>query len=117
MILIDASLSMRREQMFAAALQRAESIIDEARNDERLALMTFGNRYEVINRFTADKTKLRSALKSLNAGWEGTDYEQALRGAESLFSELKTGGPEADCSDLGFSGHWLEPGECDFQTG
>jgi hypothetical protein len=91
-ILVDSSLSMRREQLFAAALQRAESTIDEARNDERLALMTFGNRYEVINRFTADKTKLRSVLKSLNAGWEGTDYEQALRGAESLFGESKMGG-------------------------
>lgn len=90
-ILVDSSLSMRREQLFAAALQRAESIIDE-RHDERLALMTFGNRYEVISRFTADKTGLRSMLKSLNAGWEGTDYEQALRGAESLFSELKTDG-------------------------
>jgi hypothetical protein len=92
-ILIDSSLSMRREQLFAAALQRAESIIDE-RHDERLALMTFGNRHEVTSRFTADKTGLRSRLKSLNAGWEGTDYEQALRGAESLFSELKVGGPK-----------------------
>lgn len=93
-ILVDSSLSMRREQLFAAALQRAESMINDARNDERLALMTFGNRYEVINRFTADKSGLRSMLKSLNAGWEGTDYEQALRGAESLLSELKMGGPK-----------------------
>src|SRR6185436_11698431 len=92
-ILIDSSLSMRREQLFADALQRAESIMDE-RQGERLALMTFGNRYEVISRFTADKTRLRSLLKSLTAGWEGTDYEQALRGAESLFSESKVGGPK-----------------------
>jgi VWA domain-containing protein/aerotolerance regulator-like protein len=91
-ILVDASLSMRREQMFAAAAQRAGSIIDESRSDERLALMTFGNRYEVISRFTSDKMRLRSTLKSLTAGWEGTDYEQALRGAESLFGELKTSG-------------------------
>jgi uncharacterized membrane protein len=91
-VLIDASLSMRREQMFAAATQRAGAVIDEARNDERLALITFGKRYEVISRFTADKARLRSAVRSLNAGWEGTDYEQALRGAESLFGELKTAG-------------------------
>ena len=88
-ILLDSSLSMRREQMFPAALQRAESIIDEARNDERVALITFGNRYEVISRFTTDKARLRSTLRGLTAGWEGTDYEQALRGAESLFGELK----------------------------
>jgi VWA domain-containing protein/aerotolerance regulator-like protein/putative glutamine amidotransferase len=90
-ILVDSSLSMRREQLFATALQRAESVIDEHQN-ERVALMTFGNRYEIISRFTADKTGLRSMLKTLKAGWEGTDYEQALRGAESLLSELKTGG-------------------------
>jgi hypothetical protein len=92
-ILVDSSLSMRREQLFAAALQRAESIIDE-RHDERVALMTFGNRYEIVSRFTIDKTGLRSMLKTLSAGWEGTDYEQALRGAESLFSELKIVGPK-----------------------
>ena len=92
-ILIDSSLSMRREQMFAAAVQRAGSIIDETRTDERVALIAFGNRYEVISRFTGDKARLRTTLKSLTAGWEGTDYEQALRGAESLFGELKTAGP------------------------
>jgi len=91
-ILIDSSLSMRREQMFASAVQRAGSIIDEAPGGERLALLTFGNRYEVASRFTADKTQLRSILKSLTAGWEATDYEQALRGAESLLGELKIDG-------------------------
>src|SRR5436190_430438 len=93
-ILLDVSLSMRREQIFAAAVQRAQSTIDEARAGERLALLTFGNRYEVISRFTSDKARLRSVLQSLNAGWEGTDYEQALRGAESLVGELKTAGPK-----------------------
>jgi hypothetical protein len=91
-VLVDSSLSMSREQIFPAALQRAESVIDEARNDERLALLTFGSRYDVISRFTSDKAKLRSGLRGLNPGWEATDYEQALRGAEALFGELKTGG-------------------------
>jgi hypothetical protein len=91
-ILIDASLSMRREQLFAEAQRRAESLIAEARSDDRLALVSFGDRYEIISRFTADKTKLRAAVKSLSAGWEGTDYEQALRGAESLFADLKISG-------------------------
>lgn len=91
-VLIDSSLSMRREQMFASAVQRAVTIIDEARGDEPVALIGFGKRYEVISRFTADKARLRTTLKSLSAGWEGTDYEQALRGAESLFGELKTAG-------------------------
>jgi uncharacterized membrane protein len=91
-VLIDSSLSMRREQMFRSAVQRAESIVDEATNGERLALLTFGNRYDVINRFTNDKARLRTVLKGLSVGWDGTDYEQALRGAESLLSELKAEG-------------------------
>jgi hypothetical protein len=91
-ILIDSSLSMRREQMFANAIQRTGSIIDEAHNGESLALLTFGDRYEVISRFTVDKARLRSTLKSLRAGWEGTDYEQALRGADSLLGELRPAG-------------------------
>ena len=93
-ILLDSSLSMRREQMLAAAVQRASAIIDESPSDERLALMTFGNRYEVITRFVADKARVRTVLQTLKAGWEGTDYEQALRGAESLFAELKAEGPK-----------------------
>src|SRR3954468_23701736 len=57
-ILIDSSLSMRREQMFATALQRAAAVMAEARSDERVALMTFGNRYEVISRFSSGKAQL-----------------------------------------------------------
>jgi hypothetical protein len=91
-ILLDNSLSMRRADLFAEAQKRALSLIDDASGADRLALMTFGKTYEVLNRFTADKNSLRSVLKSANAGWEGTDYEQALRGAESLFRELQTSG-------------------------
>jgi von Willebrand factor type A domain/Aerotolerance regulator N-terminal len=91
-ILIDTSLSMRRDQMFAEARRRAAAAIDEARADDRLALISFGKRYEVISRFSTDKNNLRLALNSLSPGWDGTDYEQALRGAESLFRELKTTG-------------------------
>src|SRR5215813_9196023 len=74
-ILIDDSLSMQREQLFPEAQRRAESAIDDARNDERLALVTFDKRYTVINRFVADKNRLITGVKGLSAGWDGTDYE------------------------------------------
>jgi hypothetical protein len=93
-ILIDNSLSMRREDLFAQAQQRAETALDEARNDEQVALVSFDKRYTVVNRFIADKNRVRSGIKSLGAGWDGTDYEQALRGAESLLSEVETTGPK-----------------------
>lgn len=93
-ILIDNSLSMRRENLFAEAQRRAEAALDEARNDEQVALVSFDKRYTVINRFLADKNRVRSNLTSLGAGWDRTDYEQALRGAESLLSEIETSGPK-----------------------
>jgi hypothetical protein len=93
-VLIDNSLSMRRENLFAEAQNRAEAAIDDARGDEQMAVLSFDKRYAVLNRFTNDKNRLRTAVKSLTAGWDGTDYEQALRGAESLLSEVETSGPK-----------------------
>jgi hypothetical protein len=93
-ILIDNSLSMRREGMFAEAQRRAESALDDARNDEQIALVSFDKRYTVINRFVADKNRVRAGIQSLTAGWDGTEYEQALRGAESLLGEIETTGPK-----------------------
>jgi hypothetical protein len=93
-ILVDNSLSMRREPLFAEAQKRAEALVDESRNDEQLALLSFDKRYAVVNRFITDKTRMRFAIRSLTAGWDGTDYEQALRGAESLLSEVETSGPK-----------------------
>src|SRR5689334_7044584 len=56
-ILVDNSLSMRREPLFSEATKRAEAAVDDARNDEQIALLTFDKRYAVINRFTADKSR------------------------------------------------------------
>ena len=91
-VLIDTSLSMKRDQLFPEAQRRAETVIDDARSDEQIALMGFDKRYAVINRFGTDKNRVRLGVRSLNVGWDGTDYEQALRGAESLLAELKTNG-------------------------
>lgn len=93
-ILIDNSLSMRRANFFAEAQRRAEAAIDEAATDEQIALLSFDKRYAVIDRFTNDKNRLRTGAQSVTAGWDGTDYEQALRGAESLLSEVETSGPK-----------------------
>lgn len=93
-ILLDNSLSMRRENLFAQAQQRAEATVAESANDEQVALVSFDKRYAVQNRFTNDKNRLSAVVQSLAAGWDGTDYEQALRGAESLLSEINTTGPK-----------------------
>jgi uncharacterized membrane protein len=93
-ILIDNSLSMKREHLIVEARRRAEAAIDEAKTDEQIAVVSFDKRYAVSSRFTNDKNRLRTAVESISTGWDGTDYEQALRGAESLLGEIETSGPK-----------------------
>ena len=92
-ILLDTSLSMRRARLFADAQQKAETLVDDARFGESLAVLAFDRRYVVLNRFTTDKDQLSAAIRSTEAGWDATDYEQALRGAESMLNEMRTAGP------------------------
>jgi len=94
LILLDNSLSMRREQLFANAQSRAEAAVNDAASNEQLAVVTFGNRYNLVNRFTNDRNRLLTTIRSSSPGWEGTNYEQALRGAESLLTELRPNGPK-----------------------
>ena len=91
-ILMDASLSMRRAGLFEEAKRRADALAGETGADERVALLSFGEGYEVVSEFTSDKNALRAALASLSAGYEATDYEQALRGAEALLRGSKAEG-------------------------
>jgi Aerotolerance regulator N-terminal/von Willebrand factor type A domain len=92
-ILLDASLSMRHEGRFAEALRRADALVGEAQQGERFALVTFDEGYEVVSGFDADRGAVRAALAGLAAGYGATDYEQALRGAESLLREAKGAAP------------------------
>ncbi|HEX7317270.1 MAG TPA: BatA domain-containing protein [Pyrinomonadaceae bacterium] len=91
-ILLDASLSMRRAGLFEEAKRRADALVGEMPVEERVALLSFGEGYEVVGEFTSDKNALRAALAGLSASYEATDYEQALRGAEALFRGSKAGG-------------------------
>src|SRR4026209_125120 len=50
-LLIDNSLSMRREHLIPNAQRRAEAAIDLATNDEQIAVLSFDKRCAVINRF------------------------------------------------------------------
>jgi hypothetical protein len=86
-ILLDTSFSMKYGQRFQQAKARAQALIDETRGNDRLALVSFGNRYEVLSRFTNDTAKLKALVDNAQAGLGSTDYTQALRGAETLFKE------------------------------
>ncbi|MBV9929306.1 MAG: VWA domain-containing protein [Acidobacteria bacterium] len=91
-IVLDASLSMRRAGLFEEAKRRVDALVGETAPDERVALLSFGEGYEVVSQFTTDRNALRAALAGVKVGFEATDYEQALRGAEALFRESKASG-------------------------
>lgn len=87
-ILLDTSFSMRFGKRFDQAKARALSILDQTAGSESTSLVTFGQSYETVARFTTDGSKLRAALDGVKVGSGATDYAQALRGAAELFKEI-----------------------------
>lgn len=87
-ILLDTSFSLRYGNRFEQAKARARALVDQAGGNERFALITFGQGYDVQSRFTADANQLKAVIDNLQPGASGTDYTQALRGAEGLYKEI-----------------------------
>src|SRR5919202_675123 len=50
-IVLDASLSMRRAGLFEEAKRRVDALVGETAPDERVALVSFGEGYEVVSPF------------------------------------------------------------------
>lgn len=88
-VLLDNSFSMRYGNRFTQAQERARTIINEA-NGDRIALVTFGQGYDIASRFTTETAKLLALVNNAQPGTGGTDYVQALRGVESLLREAGT---------------------------
>ena len=87
-ILLDTSFSMRFGKRFDQAKARAQSILDQTAGSESTALVTFGQSYEAVAKFTTDGSKLKAALDGVKVGYGSTDYVQALRGGAELFKEI-----------------------------
>lgn len=85
-ILLDTSLTMRQGDRFQKAKSRALGIIDSIQG-EKAALITFNRGFEVVERLTPDTSKLKVAVQALQPTSFGTDLTQAIRGAESLFTD------------------------------
>lgn len=90
-LLFDNSFSLRFNNRFDQAKKRAQAIVDESRGSDRFALAVFGQSFDVLSRFSPDANQVKSALANLQPGSGGTDYAQALRGAEGLFKEAGRG--------------------------
>jgi uncharacterized membrane protein len=91
-VLLDTSFSTRYQNRFEQIKARARAIVNEASSDEKLALATFGQSFEVQSRFTDDKAKILALIDAAQAGLTATSYAQALQGAEELMKEA--GAPE-----------------------
>lgn len=89
-ILLDTSFSMQAGDRFEQARNRASRLVDEARNGDRVALITFDQNFDIQSRFSTDNGKLKSLIAQLKPGAGATDFAQALRGAENLFKEAPT---------------------------
>jgi hypothetical protein len=90
LILLDTSLSMRYGKRFEDAKTRAKAILQETAG-ERAALITFGQGFEVLSRFTTETEKIRVLVDQAQPGLSATAYEQALRSTEGLFAEAGKG--------------------------
>lgn len=88
-LLIDDSFSLRYGNRFDQAKTRATALVDEARGAEQFAIVTFGQGFEIQNKFTADANQLKATIAALQPGSGGTDYAQALRGAEGVFKDAR----------------------------
>lgn len=88
LILLDTSFSMRYGNRFEQAKQRARAVIDASGGSGRVALLTFGQSFDIQSQFSPDKNQVKSILAGLQPGFDGTDYVQALRGAEGLFKDV-----------------------------
>lgn len=86
-ILFDTSLSMKYGTHFEAAKKQALAVVDAARSDEQIALMSFGGGTQILSDLTADVGKIRATIESLTVSDEAADYAQAIKSAEALLKE------------------------------
>lgn len=119
-VLVDASASMRREDLWPQARARALEVVRSVRADDALAVYTFDQRLRTVMNF-ADAgrlppgeraSSLEARLASVSPSWAGTHLGHAmLTGVEQLIEHVN-----ADTQDQGNSALRLVV-ISDFQSG
>ena len=90
-ILIDGSYSMRYSNLFERARQSARDIINRAGSDEQLAVIEFGQGYEILMPLKANRTEALALIDQIKPGLEATDYLQSLQAADAMLKESARG--------------------------
>lgn len=78
-LVIDTSGSMEGEPM-AAAISAAQSFVNQARAEDRIALVAFNDEVQVLSGFTNNKTSLNAALEGLVADGETAFNDGVIQG-------------------------------------
>jgi hypothetical protein len=90
-ILLDASLSMSAQGRAQAALEQAQSIINNLAAGERAAIITFSSEATVLSEMTSDKRTLSEALGLYQATAGAASYAKAFRAANALLEREPPG--------------------------
>ena len=84
-LVIDTSGSMEGAPM-AAAISAAQSFVDQARSEDRIAIVTFSDGAQVVSGFTNNKESLNATLAGLAAAGE-TAFNDAVIQGLAMFDE------------------------------
>ena len=91
-ILVDRSASMRREDLWRQAVEKAAAVAGESGRDDVVTAAWFDDRFEVVREFgpefsgsaAARADSLKKELEKLGPGWRATDLGKALTEAADL---------------------------------
>lgn len=90
-ILIDGSYSMHYSNLFERARGSARDIINRAGSDEQLAVVLFGQGYEILMPLKANRTEALAIIDQIHPSLEATDYLQSLQAADAMLKESARG--------------------------
>ncbi|MDR2214250.1 MAG: BatA domain-containing protein [Nevskiaceae bacterium] len=84
-VVLDTSLSMRREGVWDRAQQRARDIVEGVRGGDRVMLVAADHRLRVLQEpvFAAQRGVVTGAIASLEPGWSRLDYGALMSGSSS----------------------------------
>jgi hypothetical protein len=90
-ILLDSSYSMQYPGVFQRARQAAIRVVDGARANEQIAVVSFAGNSVVLRPLKQGAADARAAIELAEPGLGPTDYVQALQTAEALLREAGGG--------------------------
>jgi hypothetical protein len=89
LIVLDNSFSMRAGSRFADAKKQALATLAAKPHGEKAQIMVLGGQFEILSQPTADDTKLRAALESIQPGDGHADFGEMGRAMRTLADTVR----------------------------